>query len=1084
MNCPVCQLALPQTMPPFCPQCAWDLRNDLTINTFFSAIPPAEVDTYNLRLDLARQNWMHIQQMKNGQAGFNNHLKGATAQEDPAMSQNNNYPFELQDGDTNSVVNLNDLVREYKLFIDTDSLLETGADKAFQGALLPLLQKHNANILVSGRTIDCLEYQKKSQNPDARSKSEQGLQILRTIQIANRLLDARDPHAIAGDPFDTFNLFTELFIGYQLKFQLCLVTQNEALALQILKNARSPAFNRVRDVKALYIEDGQFKNWIPRIIDQAKSTPDKVTASFVTAGFKIVVDTCSLLLMDYKQESPIGIKFFRNTLLPEIIRHDNKLIVPNRVIMELQKQSRSTEQKKANVANEALSILMDYDKNNRLIVGEDSNEVAGTNTFADPVFLRLCIRFQNTHDICFITQDTNLAKTLLDNHQNGPGHQFLVTFIPQEPHHLVRWESKLANYKPVQSDNPNHTKPKTSSLGNNAQSTPQNANQQSSTCKKKTAEKDNSQKSSEKQQVQPFSLVKQVFTQSNKSIPVSPLPGTGGTVIDSQKKPIQLIEELAEGGEGKIYRTNNDAVVCKIYHEDRITESRRDKLKLMVSRDIGIREVCWPIDVVTNVNGQFVGYLMPKVDGKIMKTAVFAKPLLKKNFSNWTRIQLTQMAITILNAIAGIHRLNIYIGDINPQNILVKDEHTIYIVDTDSFQVEGYPCPVGTETFTPPERQGMNYADFLRTEQDELFAVTTMLFMILFIGKAPYSSQGGGEAAENIRSRTFAYDRDTDERPPIGAWQFIWSHLHPALKHDFLDVFSKGERVSIKEMIRHLNLSLAAMRKGERNTDLFPDKPWQPEGKTVVVKCNSCPPGKSEHTISVRLAEKLQSENRSFRCSQCGALKKLGRLETTREMECTARVSPRCYGRVSVPVDELNRLTAQNKPFVCNACSQEMNYRMVDCALRISPNCAGRSRVSVTHLNNLATQNRAYWCSACQEAEKARRASERSQRRNTKSYSKKSNKSGCFIATATYESDCAPQVLILRAYRDRVLLSTRAGSKFVDFYYQVGPWIASAIHSIPILRPCFRNLFDRISTRIRNRLLMDSSDPKGDNDGR
>jgi DNA-binding helix-hairpin-helix protein with protein kinase domain len=93
-------------------------------------------------------------------------------------------------------------------------------------------------------------------------------------------------------------------------------------------------------------------------------------------------------------------------------------------------------------------------------------------------------------------------------------------------------------------------------------------------------------------------------------------------------------------GEGKIYRTDVESIFCKIYHEDRITESRRKKLELMVSRNIHIPAVCWPIDVVTNTNGEFVGYLMPKVAGKIMKTSVFAKPLLKKIFPDWTRIQL------------------------------------------------------------------------------------------------------------------------------------------------------------------------------------------------------------------------------------------------------------------------------------------------------------------------------------------------------------------------------------------------------------------------------------------------------------
>ncbi|RML94152.1 hypothetical protein APX70_07765, partial [Pseudomonas syringae pv. maculicola] len=65
------------------------------------------------------------------------------------------------------------------------------------------------------------------------------------------------------------------------------------------------------------------------------------------------------------------------------------------------------------------------------------------------------------------------------------------------------------------------------------------------------------------------------------------------------------------------------------------------------------------------------------------------------------------------------------------QNLLVTQDSTkLWMVDTDSFQIEGFPCPVGTVNFTAPEIQGVNYGTFMRTKEHELFAVATMLFMI------------------------------------------------------------------------------------------------------------------------------------------------------------------------------------------------------------------------------------------------------------------------------------------------------------------------------------------------------------------
>lgn len=55
-------------------------------------------------------------------------------------------------------------------------------------------------------------------------------------------------------------------------------------------------------------------------------------------------------------------------------------------------------------------------------------------------------------------------------------------------------------------------------------------------------------------------------------------------------------------------------------------------------------------------------------------------------------------------------------------------------------------------------------------------------------------------------------------------------------------------------------------------------------------------------------------------------------------------------------------------------------------------------------------------------------------------------KSGmCFIATAVYGSNTAPEVSLFRDFRDEVLISSRLGSLFVELYYLVSPPIAWVI---------------------------------------
>ena len=63
---------------------------------------------------------------------------------------------------------------------------------------------------------------------------------------------------------------------------------------------------------------------------------------------------------------------------------------------------------------------------------------------------------------------------------------------------------------------------------------------------------------------------------------------------------------------------------------------------------------------------------------------------------------------------------------------------------------------------------------------------------------------------------------------------------------------------------------------------------------------------------------------------------------------------------------------------------------------------------------------------------------------------------GCFIATAAYGFYSAPQVQVLRDFRDRYLLTNAPGRAFVAWYYRHGPGGARFLNQHPVFKPLVR----------------------------
>lgn len=338
-------------------------------------------------------------------------------------------------------------------------------------------------------------------------------------------------------------------------------------------------------------------------------------------------------------------------------------------------------------------------------------------------------------------------------------------------------------------------------------------------------------------------------------------------------KRFTLGKPIASGGEGTVYHLQNNAlVVAKLYHAAARTQERRIKLERLLSKQISIKEmvrlrIALPLDILQDAHGLFAGFVMPRLDALPLRVALFSKQRCARYFPNMERVELTNFAIGFVKQLQFLHRKGIYVGDINPLNVLIERQNPSHgwLIDADSFQVDSLPCPVGTDLFTPPRLQGCDFKQTLRCAEDEAFSMAIMLFMILMMGKHPYAKIGGESPAKNIAKMDFPYPLHGGmAEVPKGEWGYIWTHFNRELKSAFVDVFTGKRHYSDTNWLKLLEKYRHVVSKGYFSKKLYPEgyRATDP----VYARCGKC--GKL-FSVERRWKTRLEAQGKAVHCARC-----------------------------------------------------------------------------------------------------------------------------------------------------------------------------------------------------------------------
>lgn len=341
-------------------------------------------------------------------------------------------------------------------------------------------------------------------------------------------------------------------------------------------------------------------------------------------------------------------------------------------------------------------------------------------------------------------------------------------------------------------------------------------------------------------------------------------PAEGMVLHTGGNTEVRLGTKLAEGGEGEIYTTGDPALVAKLYNKRHLTANRRDKLTLMLEKDPHIRGLCWPTALLFHADGSFAGFLMPRIDPayRELTTSVLqlGKPSVQKQLAGWDRLALVRICRALCRLLDQLHRADILLGDINPRNILVRTadpEHPdLAVVDCDSCQVGRYPCPVGTVLHTSPaiykrlDTTNPRYGTFLRTPEDEDYAMTVLLFELLMLNQSPFSSKGVTDLGQAVREGKFAYRftaKNTNEtlsdgsETPDGPYRMIWGNMPYAIREGFFDTFARCKPLSPARWETALQNYEHDILQGTYTRDLTPSRYFDWDGThTVDFTCEEC----------------------------------------------------------------------------------------------------------------------------------------------------------------------------------------------------------------------------------------------------
>ncbi len=215
----------------------------------------------------------------------------------------------------------------------------------------------------------------------------------------------------------------------------------------------------------------------------------------------------------------------------------------------------------------------------------------------------------------------------------------------------------------------------------------------------------------------------------------------------------EIIEELGEGGMGKIYRVEdnkiNEEVALKLLKPQIAVDKKtieRFKNELKFARKIAHRNVCKMYDLDEEKGTHYI--TMEYVPGEDIKSMI----RMSKQLSVATAVNIAKQ---VCEGLAEAHRLGVIHRDLKSSNIMIDKEGNARIMDfgiARSLQVKGITragALIGTPEYMSPEQAEGKEAD----QRSDIYSVGVILFEML-TGRLPFKGDSSLSIALKHKTET------------------------------------------------------------------------------------------------------------------------------------------------------------------------------------------------------------------------------------------------------------------------------------------------------------------------------------------